>query len=164
MDGGRRSPERDRRPRRGVKPGLSVARGTARLDENAERITEIADLARRFPSARIVFSGGNASLSRPDAGRRYSLGPVRKLRHRAQAADVEDARATPLRTPRFTKPLIEPKPGERWLLVTSAVHMPRAVGVFRRWVSGRGLSGRLADRRRQRPWWNPVWPSTPLTD
>src|SRR5262245_9501340 len=25
-----------------------------------------------------------------------------------------------------------PKPGERWLLVTSAMHMPRAVGVFRK--------------------------------
>ena len=27
---------------------------------------------------------------------------------------------------------MQPKPGERWLLVTSAHHMPRAVGCFRR--------------------------------
>lgn len=32
----------------------------------------------------------------------------------------------------FTKALVKPKPGERWLLVTSAQHMPRAVGCFRR--------------------------------
>ncbi len=32
----------------------------------------------------------------------------------------------------FTKALVKPKPGERWLLVTSALHMPRAVGCFRR--------------------------------
>src|SRR5436189_176106 len=32
---------------------------------------------------------------------------------------------------RFTKELLQPKPGERWLLVTSAHHMPRSVGVFR---------------------------------
>jgi uncharacterized SAM-binding protein YcdF (DUF218 family) len=32
----------------------------------------------------------------------------------------------------FTKQLVMPKPGERWLLVTSAMHMPRAVGVFRK--------------------------------
>lgn len=32
----------------------------------------------------------------------------------------------------FTKALIGPKPGERWLLVTSAAHMPRSVGCFRR--------------------------------
>jgi uncharacterized SAM-binding protein YcdF (DUF218 family) len=31
----------------------------------------------------------------------------------------------------FTRALIEPSPGERWLLVTSAFHMPRAVGCFR---------------------------------
>jgi uncharacterized SAM-binding protein YcdF (DUF218 family) len=32
----------------------------------------------------------------------------------------------------FTKELVKPKPGERWLLVTSAQHMPRAIGCFRR--------------------------------
>jgi uncharacterized SAM-binding protein YcdF (DUF218 family) len=31
----------------------------------------------------------------------------------------------------FTKRLIAPKPGERWLLVTSAYQMPRAIGAFR---------------------------------
>ena len=30
----------------------------------------------------------------------------------------------------FSKQLMKPKPGERWLLVTSAVHMPRAIGCF----------------------------------
>ena len=32
---------------------------------------------------------------------------------------------------RFTRELVTPRPGERWLLVTSAFHMPRSVGVFR---------------------------------
>jgi uncharacterized SAM-binding protein YcdF (DUF218 family) len=32
----------------------------------------------------------------------------------------------------FTRELVRPKPGERWLLVTSAHHMPRSVGSFRR--------------------------------
>ena len=31
----------------------------------------------------------------------------------------------------FSKAMLAPKSGERWLLVTSAYHMPRAVGVFR---------------------------------
>jgi uncharacterized SAM-binding protein YcdF (DUF218 family) len=30
------------------------------------------------------------------------------------------------------KALVDPKPGERWLLVTSAWHMPRSIGIFRR--------------------------------
>ncbi len=50
----------------------------------------------------------------------------------------------------YTKELIKPKSGERWLLVTSAQHMPRAIGCFRKvGLSGRGLSGRLA---RERHW------------
>ena len=32
----------------------------------------------------------------------------------------------------FTHLLVEPKGGERWVLVTSAFHMPRAVGVWRK--------------------------------
>jgi uncharacterized SAM-binding protein YcdF (DUF218 family) len=32
----------------------------------------------------------------------------------------------------FTKELVKPTPGERWLLVTSAQYMPRAVGCFRK--------------------------------
>ena len=31
----------------------------------------------------------------------------------------------------FSLPLARPQPGEHWLLVTSAMHMPRAIGVFR---------------------------------
>ena len=32
----------------------------------------------------------------------------------------------------FSKALVNPKDGERWLLVTSAYHMPRSVGLFRK--------------------------------
>ena len=32
----------------------------------------------------------------------------------------------------FSRRLVEPQPGETWLLVTSALHMPRSVGIFRR--------------------------------
>jgi uncharacterized SAM-binding protein YcdF (DUF218 family) len=33
---------------------------------------------------------------------------------------------------KFTKELVQPQPGQRWLLVTSAAHMPRAIGIFRK--------------------------------
>ena len=47
----------------------------------------------------------------------------------------------------FSKALAAPKPGERWLLVTSAFHMPRSVGLFRKaGFAVRALSGRLASR------------------
>jgi len=30
----------------------------------------------------------------------------------------------------FTRDLLKPRPEDRWLLVTSAYHMPRAIGIF----------------------------------
>src|SRR2546421_6329858 len=41
---------------------VSTARGEVALNEAAERLTAIAELARRFPDARIVFSGGSGRL------------------------------------------------------------------------------------------------------
>jgi uncharacterized SAM-binding protein YcdF (DUF218 family) len=32
----------------------------------------------------------------------------------------------------FSKEVVKPEPRERWLLVTSAYHMPRAIGIFRK--------------------------------
>ena len=45
-----------------ISPGISLARGAVALNESAERITATAELARRYPNARIIFSGGTAAL------------------------------------------------------------------------------------------------------
>ena len=41
---------------------VSPARGEVALNEAAERMTAIAELARRFPDARIVFTGGSGRI------------------------------------------------------------------------------------------------------
>jgi uncharacterized SAM-binding protein YcdF (DUF218 family) len=111
----------------------SAARGTIVLDEAAERVTEAAALARRYPAARIAFCGGNANLIFPGPSEAAfaqqlfeSLGvaPTRVL--------IEDRSRNTAENARFCKASVDPKPGERWLLVTSAMHMPRAVGAFRK--------------------------------
>src|SRR5580692_6622376 len=45
-----------------ISPALSLARGAISLNDSAERITAAVELARRYPNARIIFSGGTASL------------------------------------------------------------------------------------------------------
>src|SRR5438309_3442724 len=95
-------------------------------------MTAIAELARRFPDARIVFSGGSgriiyAGVSEASlAARLFESFGIAKER-----IALEDKSRDTDENGRFTKELVQPKPGERWLLVTSAHHMPRAVGVFR---------------------------------
>jgi uncharacterized SAM-binding protein YcdF (DUF218 family) len=47
-------------------------------------------------------------------------------------AILEDRSRNTVENAVFSKAIVQPKRGERWLLVTSAYHMPRAIGVFRK--------------------------------
>jgi uncharacterized SAM-binding protein YcdF (DUF218 family) len=111
---------------------VSTTRGEVALNEAAERMTAIAELARRFPNARIVFTGGSGRIIYDGvteaslAARLFESFGIAKER-----IVLEDKSRDTDENARFTKELVQPKPGERWLLVTSAHHMPRSVGVFR---------------------------------
>lgn len=111
---------------------VSPARGEVALNEAAERVTAIAELARRYPQARIVFTGGSGRLIYDGvteaslAARLFESFGIAKER-----ITLEDKSRDTLENARFTKELVQPKPGERWLLVTSAHHMPRSIGLFR---------------------------------
>ncbi|MGD9845738.1 MAG: YdcF family protein [Variibacter sp.] len=104
------------------------------LNESAERVTAAVDLARRYPEARIVLSGGNASIL---PGGRHTEGDATAALLEALGVArarliVEDRSRTTAENAIFSKAVAAAKPGERWLLVTSANHMPRAIGTFRK--------------------------------
>lgn len=117
-----------------INPALSRAYGTTQLNENGERITVIAKLARDYPDAQIVYSGGSGSIFgetvEPEA--RFLPGMLADLGVPAGRVTREERSRNTYENAVFSKELIQPKPGERWLLVTSAWHMPRSVGCFRR--------------------------------
>lgn len=111
----------------------SVDRRQLHVNEAGERITEGAVLALRLPEARLVFSGGVAAILKDVPGGAASVGafwramgipPVRIV--------IEDRSRNTIENAVFTRELLMPKPGERFLLVTSAAHMPRSIGVFRK--------------------------------
>ncbi|MFO1099428.1 MAG: YdcF family protein [Xanthobacteraceae bacterium] len=116
-----------------VTPDVSAARDDLSLNEAAERLTTIARLAAAYPRAKIILSGGDAGLVRNEGAeaphasrflRGLGVPPGRLIPEDCSRNTVENAV--------FSKELAAPKRGERWLLVTSAYHMPRAIGVFRR--------------------------------
>lgn len=117
-----------------VQPGdVPATRGVATLNDMAERMTRAVELARRFPDMRLVFTGFSASLapdgpSEADVARRFfeeqGVDPARIV--------YEDRARNTFENAVFSKPLVSPQPGETWLLVTSAFHMPRSVGIFRK--------------------------------
>jgi uncharacterized SAM-binding protein YcdF (DUF218 family) len=112
---------------------VSRGRGEVALTDAGDRMTAVAELARRYPAARIVFSGGSGRLLL-DSAKESDLA-ARMFASFGIAADRlsfdEDSRDT-LENAEFSRRIAQPKPGERWLLVTSAYHIPRAIGVFRR--------------------------------
>jgi uncharacterized SAM-binding protein YcdF (DUF218 family) len=114
-------------------PELSAARHLPILAPQAGRLTAGAALARRFPQARLIFTGGSASL-RDVADIEASavsqlwlaLGvPSQQMLFETQSRNTWENAL-------FTRALIRPKPGETFLLVTSAYHMPRSMGIFRK--------------------------------
>ncbi|MEO8242240.1 MAG: YdcF family protein [bacterium] len=112
------------------------ATGQVHLNDQAERVTEGTVLALRFPDARVVLSGGGATLG-PIGGAVPSEAEV-------MAALLTELGVNPARfvlegqsrntagNAELSLVAAKPKPGERWLLVTSASHMPRAMAAFER--------------------------------
>ena len=138
-------PLEDRFPQQAVNSGkvdgiivlggaIGVAREDIVLNNAAARMTKAVELARAHPEAKLVFTGGGANLLSPvvrteaDGARLLFLG-LGLPEHRLV---LEDKSRNTVENAVFTRRLVDPKPGERWLLVTSAWHMPRAMGVFRK--------------------------------
>jgi uncharacterized SAM-binding protein YcdF (DUF218 family) len=115
-----------------LSPEISAARGAVALNESAERITVAVELARRYPNARVIFSGGNAALLREGGVEAaFAVQEFEALGIPHERIIAEEQSRNTVENAVFSRLLAQPKPGERWLLLTSAYHMPRAVGVFR---------------------------------
>lgn len=115
-----------------ILPNLSFDRRQLVLGDASERIVAFADLARRHPDLRLIFSGGSGAILGDDAveaaafarfGATLGIEPSRVTLERVSRTTWENAE--------MSKALLPPDANGRWLLVTSAWHMPRAVGAFR---------------------------------
>jgi uncharacterized SAM-binding protein YcdF (DUF218 family) len=112
---------------------VSIQRGQTSLDEAAGRLLAAIDLYRHYPTVRVIFSGGNANVL--FAGPSESELAARFLERFGIPRDhieIETSSRNTMENAVNTARLIMPKPGERWLLITSAYHMPRAIGLFRK--------------------------------
>lgn len=112
---------------------LSEARNTPVVRNAADRLFATAALARRYPNARVVFTGGSANLIAVDAKEGdYAATILEGLGIAKERMIIERQSRNTQENAQFTKAIVDPKPGERWLLVTSAYHMPRSMGLFRK--------------------------------
>jgi uncharacterized SAM-binding protein YcdF (DUF218 family) len=117
----------------GIVPEVSAVRSEPQVNEAAERILAFAALALRYPNARLVDSGGSGSLIDNEAKEAdHAAALLERLGIPRTRVEIERRSRNTAENAAFTKALVQPKPGERWLLVTSAAHMPRSIGIFRK--------------------------------
>lgn len=118
-----------------VDTNRSGAFETLVVSDAGERLLALVDLGRRYPQAKLVMTGGSSNIDGEGAVREADLvrdrflpmvgfDPNRVTFERESRNTDENAR--------YSAALVTPQPGETWLLVTSAYHMPRAVGIFRK--------------------------------
>jgi uncharacterized SAM-binding protein YcdF (DUF218 family) len=110
----------------------SANRGVPAFNVRAGRMIKFVALARRYPHAQLLFSGGSSDLfadnvTEADVARTFftemGVPPDRVIFESKSRNTRENAL--------YSRHLAHLKPGQRWLLVTSAADMPRAVGSFR---------------------------------
>ena len=111
---------------------LSADHGTVVFTRAADRVVEAAALARQYPKARIIFSGGSANLTDGPREADYAAAIFERLGVARDRLIMERRSRNTMENAEFSKELAAPKSGERWLLVTSAFHMPRSIGIFRK--------------------------------
>ncbi len=112
---------------------LGRARHQVILVDGAARLTEAVALARRFPQARLVYTGGSNSLIATDSSEARDAGALlTALGVDPARITLEDRSRNTDENARFTRDLVHPEPSQTWLLVTSAWHMPRAMALFRK--------------------------------
>jgi uncharacterized SAM-binding protein YcdF (DUF218 family) len=117
----------------GLEGAINLERGGYEVNSGGDRFIEAAALARRYPEARVVITGGVGELviegegdgkTAPRLLEALGVSPDRLILETESRDTYENAI--------FTKRIVTPSPGETWLLVTSAYHMPRSMAIFRR--------------------------------
>jgi uncharacterized SAM-binding protein YcdF (DUF218 family) len=114
--------------------GASDATGEPQLGSHGSRYVTFLRLANRHPEARLVYSGGPLRIAgRGPLGAQSAVAVAilggmglesPRLRYDTQSRDTCDH-------PGNVRALAAPRAGETWIVVTSALHMPRAIACFR---------------------------------
>jgi len=111
---------------------IIATRGVPATRSSEPRLVAAYELARRYPSARILFSGGSGSLAGGDletVGVKYIFAQMGLAPKRLT---LEDRSRNTGENIAFSQKLANPKAGEVWVLATSAIHMPRAMRAAKR--------------------------------
>ena len=115
------------------RPSLTQYWKEPELNASAETLTTFAALARQYPNAKLVFSGGSGDILRQQLSEEHTV----RLFFKQQGLDdarvlYENKSRNTYENAVFTQRLVQPSQGQTWLMITNARTIPRAMGIFRK--------------------------------
>ena len=113
------------------RPALTAYWKQPEISASAETMTTFLSLARRYPQATLVFSGGSGDIFRQDLSEENTV----RLFLKQQGFDdtrvqYENKSRNTYENALLSQRLIQPKQNQTWLMITNARTIPRAMGVF----------------------------------
>ncbi|MBL0941665.1 MAG: YdcF family protein [Alphaproteobacteria bacterium] len=111
---------------------ITQARGVTSYNDAAGRIIAFAELARQNPDKRLVFSGRGVYEEIHLNESHITRELFKNLGLEVSKMIFEDQSKNTFENAVFSAKILKPHPKEKWILVTSASHMPRAMGLFRK--------------------------------
>jgi uncharacterized SAM-binding protein YcdF (DUF218 family) len=110
----------------------TIAAGGAEFNSAADRFIGMLKLMKTYPEAKIIYSGGPGSPKYPDFKEAdYIKHAVADIGLDAARVVVENQARNTAENVAYTKSVFSNPPGQSWLIVTSAYHLPRALSLFR---------------------------------
>ncbi len=112
---------------------ISEQRGQPVAMETTSRYILFMKLARQYPNAKLVFSGGSGSL-KPWPGMKdheVAYNALKDIGFPVERLVIEKRSRNTRENAVMAAEIVKPQPQETWLLVTSALQMPRSMGCFR---------------------------------
>lgn len=117
----------------GFDTALFRARGAPATNDGIWRVEAGFAAARRYPEARLVFSGGSGALGgAPFSEAETARMVLAEMGQDPKQLTLEARSRNTYENILLSKEIVKPKPGEVWLLVTAAMHMPRAMAIARK--------------------------------
>ena len=109
---------------------VSDLTGMPVTEASGGRLVKLIELAEAYPRARLAYTGGGSpTLAITEAER--AARDLTRVGFDVGRVVFEGRSRNTYDNALFTKEMLSPQPGDRWVIVTSAIHMPRAVGAFR---------------------------------
>ena len=114
-------------------PRISQQRGIPTMYEGSSLLMEVAALSKRYPQARLAYTGGSALIPPDphDANAEVTKEALASIGVPVARMMFEGASRNTHENAMMAKQLVQPQPEQNWLLVTSAYHMPRSMAAFR---------------------------------